>query len=328
MALKTVQLQIYIYQGTSGSYASTDLKYTLQNSLIGDDTNVIFEISELVRDYLNISFNDDYNSTTVWVTTVATLLDENNNVFTYGSPITNHYLAVEGYGFFEDGTSPELSRNALITSNTIYLPENTAGKLPIFAEGVGKYIIDSTTTQVTDNGNSNQKIQYINIPANSSTIQIYDTDDATLVKTINVINICEPKFTPYKVTFVNKYGAYQDLYFFKKSVESFDVTDEMYKMNTISNATATYNKYEGQKQRYNSNASKSITLNTGFINEDSNSTIEELFLSENVWIRQGSDTLPIIPKSKSLTFKTQLNDNLANYTIRFEFAFNKINNVR
>ena len=328
MALKTVQLQIYIYQGTSGSYASTDLKYTLQNSLIGDDTNVIFEISELVRDYLNISFNDDYNSTTVWVTTVATLLDENNNVFTYGSPITNHYLAVEGYGFFEDGTSPELSRNALITSNTIYLPENTAGKLPIFAEGVGKYIIDSTTTQVTDNGNSNQKIQYINIPANSSTIQVYDTDDATLKKTINVINICEPKFTPYKVTFVNKYGAYQDLYFFKKSVESFNVTDEMYKMNTISNATATYNKYEGQKQRYNSNASKSITLNTGFINEDSNSTIEELFLSENVWIRQGSDTLPIIPKSKSLTFKTQLNDNLANYTIRFEFAFNKINNVR
>jgi len=82
------------------------------------------------------------------------------------------------------------------------------------------------------------------------------------------------------------------------------------------------------KKRYNSNATKNIKLNTGFINEDSNSTIEELFLSENVWIRYGSDTLPIIPKSKSLTLKTSLNDNLVNYTVDFDFAFNKINNVR
>ena len=34
---------------------------------------------------------------------------------------------------------------------------------------------------------------------------------------------------------------------------------------------------------------KAFQLNTGFINEDSNSTIEELFLSENVWIRQDGE---------------------------------------
>ena len=328
MALKTVQLQLYIYEGTSGSYTGTDLKYTLQNSLIGDDTNVIFEISELVRDYLTISFNNDYVSRCLWATTVATFLDENDNVFTYGSPVTNNYLAVEGYGFFEDGASPELSRNALITSNTIYLPENTAGKLPIFAEGVGKVTIDSTDTEVTDDGNTNQKIQYLTIPANSSSVKVYDTDDTTLLKTIKVNNVCEPKFTPYKVTFTNKYGAFQDLYFFKKTTESFSVTDETFKRNTISNSTATYDKYAGQQERYNSNATKSISLNTGFINEDSNSTIEELFLSENVWIRYDNDTLPIIPKSKSLTLKTSLNDKLSNYSVDFEFAFNKINNVR
>ena len=78
MALKTVQLQIYIYEGTSGSYSGTDLRYTLQNSLIGTDTNVVFEIAELVRDYLDLTFNNDYLSKTIWVTTVAILLDENN----------------------------------------------------------------------------------------------------------------------------------------------------------------------------------------------------------------------------------------------------------
>ena len=60
MALKTVQLELYVYEGTVGSYTTTDLKYTLQNSLIGDDTNVIFEISELVRDYIENNFDGDF----------------------------------------------------------------------------------------------------------------------------------------------------------------------------------------------------------------------------------------------------------------------------
>ena len=123
-------------------------------------------------------------------------------------------------------------------------------------------------------------------------------------------------------------GSYQDVYFFKKSVETFNVTDETYKRNTVNTSTITYSLNETQQQRYNANATKSITLNTGFINEDSNKTIEELFLSENAWIRYDGNTLPIIPKTKSMTFKTSLNDKLSNYTVDFDFAFNKINNVR
>jgi len=59
-----------------------------------------------------------------------------------------------------------------------------------------------------------------------------------------------------------------------------------------------------------------------------NQTIEELFLSENVWIRYEGKTLPVMPKSKQLLYKTSLNDKLINYTIEFNFAFDKINNVR
>jgi len=328
MAIKTVDLQIYIYEGVEGVYTSSDLKYQIQKQILSGDTNVVFEIAELVRDYLDLTFNDDYLSRAIWVTTVATILDENNQVYTYGSPIATNYIALNGYGYFEDEINPELSRSVLLTTSTIYLPEGTAGKLPIFSEGVGKVTIDSVDTQITDNGNSNQKIQYVDIPSNSNTIQVYDTDDTTLLKTITVNNICEPKYTPYKVTFINKYGAYQDLWFFKKSIESFEVSDEIFKRNTVANSTVTYPKYGGQQERYNTNAKKSVTLNTGFINEDSNSAIEELFLSENVWIRKNGITLPIIPKTKSLTFKTSVNDKLANYTIDFEYAFNKINNVR
>lgn len=321
-------MELYVYTGTVGSYTNTDLKYTISKNVLSGLDNIPFEIAELVRDEFDITFNNDYLSHTLWVTAVINYFDTNGDALTYSNPQSFNYIACEGYGYFEEGTNPELQRHALISADNIYLPEGTAGKLPIFAEGVGKVTIDSSDTQVTDDGNTNQKIQYITIPADSSTIQVYDTDDTTLLKTITVTNVCEPKFTPYKVVFQNKFGAFQDVYFFKKTTESFNVSDEFYKRNIVNASTATYSINNNQAQRYNVNAKTKLTLNTGFIKEDMNQTIEELFLTENAWIDYGGNILPIIPLSKSLQFKTSLNDRLTDYTIDFEFNFDKINNIR
>ena len=328
MSLRTAILQLYVYSGTEGAQTSSDLKYTIEKEIIDGDTKILFEIGELVRDYIDITFNNDYVCNTKWVTAITTLYDENNEIFTYSNPVTNHYVALNGYGYFEDEINPQLSTDALVSSTYMYIPESTTSKIGVWAEGVGKVTIDGSDTEITDNGNSNQKIQYVTIPANSSTIQVYDTHDSSILKTINITNVCEPKFTPYKITFVNKLGAYENIWFFKKSTESLSVTDEKFKRNTINNSTVTYNTYEGQQERYNVNGLTSLSLNTGFVNEDLNKTIEELFLSENVWIRYENKTQPIIPKSKSFVFKTKLNDKLINHTVDFEFAFNKINNVR
>jgi hypothetical protein len=327
MALKRIELDLYIYDGLVTDIPS-EPQYQIKKQRIDTHNNITLEIGELIRDYLSVYFNDDYISYTKWARAVVTYFDNSDHPFTYDNPKVFEYIAFDGYGFFEDGTNPELQRHALISSNNIYIPENTAGKFPIFAEGVGKVTIDSTDTQITDSGNTNQKIQYISIPANSNEIKVYDTDDTTLLKTVSITNVCEPKFTPYKITFVNKYGAFEDLYMFKKTTEQLNVTSDLYKRNTIANSTATYNTSEGQRSRYNVNGVTNIKLNTGFIIENMNTTIEELFLSENVWIRYENKTLPILPKSQSLDFKTSLNDKLINYTIDFEFAFDKINNVR
>ena len=53
-----------------------------------------------------------------------------------------------------------------------------------------------------------------------------------------------------------------------------------------------------------------------------------LFQSENVWIRENNQTLPIKIKDSSFTYKTHLNDKLVNYTVQFEYAFDGINNIR
>lgn len=327
MALKRIALDLYIWDGAFTSQPSVP-QYQINKSRIDTHNNITIEIGELVRDYLDISFNDDYLSKTKWVRASVYYFNELDEPYTYTNPQAFDFIATDGYGYFEEGTNPELSRNALISADNIYLPENTIGRLPIFAEGVGKVTIDSVDTQITDSGNTNQKIQYVTIPQNSSTIQVYDTDDSTLLKTILVTNQCEPKYTPYKITFLNKYGAFQDLYAFKKSVEDTNVSDETFKRNTIANSTSTYQTNEGQKQRYNVNSNSSITLNTGFIKEDMNQTIEELFFTENVWIRHEGKTLPVIPSTKTMQYKTVLNDKLINYTIKLDFAFDKINNVR
>jgi len=327
MALKRVEVDLYVWEGLIGNQPTVP-QYEINKARIDTHNNITLEIGELVRDYLELSFNNDYVSHTRWVRAVVEYYDESDNYYSYSNPEVFDFIATDGYGYFEDGTNPELSRHALISADNIYTPESTAGRLPIFAEGVGKVTIDSVDTEITDNGNTNQKIQYVTIPADSSTIQVYDTDDSTLLKTITVTNLCEPKYTPFKITFANKYGAFQDLYFFKRTSETTNVTDETFKRNTIANATSSYQTYEGQRQRYNVNSQTSLSMNTGFVKEDMNQTIEELFFSENVWIRYEGKTLPVIPASKSLQYKTVLNDKLINYTVDFQFAFDRINNVR
>lgn len=326
MSLKSVVVDLYVWDGTVSDQPVSPA-YTINKSVISGQTNITLEIAELVRDYFTITFNDDYNSIARYVRTVVSSFDDSDEPFDT-NPIVTTYVALDGYGYFEEGTNPELDRHALMSATNIYLPEGTAGKLPIFAEGVGKVIIDGVTTQITDNGNTNQKIQYVTIPADKSSIQVYDTDDTTLKKTITISNICEPKYTSFKVTFVNKFGAFQDLYFFKKTSEVTNVTDELFKKNIITNTSSTYNTYENQRGRINVNAQTSLTMNTGFIKENMNQTIEELFYSENVFIRYENKTLAVIPKSKSLQYKTSLNDKLINYTVNFDFAFDRINNVR
>jgi hypothetical protein len=329
--LGSVELKLYVYDGLVDKSLddATELKYTITKDKISTHSKINLEIGELVRDYLTVSFNDNYLCNTRWVKAVVTFFDTTGAFFDVNnSQQTTTYLAFDGYGYFEDGANPALSTNVLISSTDHYLPENVAGKIPIFKEGVGKVIIDSSTTTITDDNNSNQKIQYITIPANANTMQVYATDNTTLLTTITFKQLCTPKHTAYKVTFVNKFGAFQDLYFFKKTTESFTVKDEKFNSNIIKTTDGTYDIFEGEQSRYNVSGKSRLSMNTDFISESMNQTIEELFISENVFIRIGSQTLPIIPVSKSLTFKTSLNDKLINYTVDFEFAFSKINNVR
>jgi len=124
MALGSVTLRLYIYSGTEGSYTDTDLKYTLSKNIISGQSNIVLEIAELVRDYLDITFNGTYTSHTKWVSAVVTYFNTEGEEYTYSNPETFNFVAVDGYGYFEDQINPELSRHALISADNIYLPKD------------------------------------------------------------------------------------------------------------------------------------------------------------------------------------------------------------
>ena len=112
-------------------------------------------------------------------------------------------------------------------------------------------------------------------------------------------------------------------------VTSINVSSDGYKRNIIAYSSgATYNTSKHQLKSFNVNGKEKITLNTGFLPENFNDVIRQLLLSEEVWIIEGSDVLPVKPISNSLDFKTSINDKVINYTLDFEYAFDKINSIR
>mgnify|MGYP000615458235 CR=1 FL=1 len=139
---------------------------------------------------------------------------------------------------------------------------------------------------------------------------------------LKLSEICEPKYTPTKVSFINKFGVIQDLVFFKKRVDSYETSKENYKSNIITNGEV-YS-HLGQKRNYNKQAEAKARLSSGFYPQSFNTVFKQLLYSEMYWI----DDEPAILTDSSWTEKTNVNDKLINYEFDFEYANDDINSIR
>ena len=363
-SLASATLELYIYTGILTTNKPASPQYTITKNEISGNNYVVFEISELVRDYLDIEFNGDYDSQTVWVEADIELFNASGT--SLGTSNTD-YIAFDGYGYFEDGINPELSRTYLQSNNKIFRLDDQNVRVPVFTEDTDSvsFLYQGEVKRVqavSSSTNTNGQIDYITVSVsdntdtykervlasggtfeNNSLLDAFlDSVDIGLVDELYINSdsgtevlkiVTEPcsKYEPYKVTFVNKFGALQDMWFSLKSTESLNTTGETYKANVVDFSTLTYATYKPQVAQYNKLGKESITLNTNYISEDYNEVIKQLMMSEQVWITKLTDTeevLAVIPKTQNVTYKTSLNDRLVQYTIDFEYAFDKINTVR
>ena len=188
---------------------------------------------------------------------------------------------------------------------------------------------------VSDTNVSEDKIVYIRVTP-TTTLETGDQITVSTSKsgyaqsvTLTLEEVCEPKYDFLDVVFYNKFGALQIMPFHKKSMISIDSNSESYKRNLMDFVNdPTYNKEKHSVRQFQVTGKEKIQMNSGFIDESFNEVIKQLMLSEQVWVYDGTEVKPIILDTKSLQFKTSVNDKLINYTFDFSYAFNKVNDIR
>lgn len=344
--LTSSQLKLYCWTGKWGDVSSTE-QYTIQKNNPDSNNTIRFEISELVQDYIDVVFNNDYTEgnikTACWwrYDLINTYSD-----LTYTTISTGYGIGTKGYTYFEDGINSTNSLTKLISNENIYVPEGQQINLPVYkgpngatnvvffkkdAAGIEREsdFDDSALFTGTpgDNLDANRLIKYI---SKTGTFTKIEVRSASKTETIYVNYLDCSKYDNYKIAFINKFGAIQDLWFNKKRTDSLNVKRDSFDTSTIfSSATAVnYNTYDATSIVQDVTSKKSLTLNTGYLKEEYNETIRQLMQSENIWIVESGNTYPVIIKDSSFDYKTHLNDKLVNYTVQFEYAFNSINSVR
>ena len=321
--LTSAKIDLYIYSGTQTTSRGA-VTYSLDSNAFNNE--VTFEISEFVKDFLIVSFDGSYVPQNIFV---------DYQITHYVSEVAQtpeafiQLTAFDGYGYFEEGSNPELNVDLLQANTIMYNYTGSTLKIPVDTNNTANVTFYSgatqlQTTNITSSNLSNEQIQYVSF-AGSATSAII-TDSVASTTTIIIDNVDECKFAPYKITFINKFGALQDLWFFKRSDTTITTSDDRYKANILTSGA--YSISDHQSKILTKSGNEKISLNSGFVDEQFNEVFRQLFLSEKVWIKINSQTLPVLLSSSSLPFKSQLNDKLINYTIELEYAFDKINNIR
>jgi len=327
IALRSPYFFTHTIGGASGAVSvqltitiDTVLRYTLSKAVTAGSPTV-FEVSELCRDYLTVNYDGSPTAgdTEIDIDLVMTFYDSSDNLITTINDTGNQ--GFDAYGYFDEGANYEppypLSSAAswliapkLGVNNDweIFVPENKSGYLPYILSGNVAYQSYSGT-------------------ATSVTIGVGVTCDINRTP-------CS-KYEPQRITFVNKYGQFQDLWFLLKKTLTTDTTKEEYQgINlTSSGSSTTYDTSKATKVLYNKESKQRITLNSGYYPEAYNAVFEQLLESEQVWIQflnavGQTQYLPVNVMTSSLCEKTKLNDKLIDYTIEFAEAYDKINNIR
>lgn len=272
------------------------LRYTI---IKNTGQTVRLDISELVRDYIVTTYEGSLDTTKVGkaaVTVDVAFYDALNATGTGLDTDQDTFTAYDGYRYFSEGNNFPIPSGNLLSSTTIYAPVNTSGSFYVMTAGGTLDVITYSTGATSANG---------------ITIKRQPCD----------------KYDPVKVVFINKFGVHQDFYFFAKKTDSFNTNGEKYSSNIVG-SNGTFSSSAHQMVDFNKNGKISYNLSTGYISETDNAYIQELMLSEQVWLNLDGTVIPVNVNTSSVQYKTSLNDKLVAYTMDFEQSNDIISTIK
>jgi len=336
----TSTIEIRVWNGSSTAEPA-DPNYSLRKQALSTtSTNVSFEICKIVNDIIEHKSNVYTISPTsgktdsLWV-----------NIKSFGGTTNRDdtWLALDGYSDFLDGINYALSTPILISERILYHYDNIPLRLPVFVSGSSNTntvefikggVAQSVTsyTSLTGSLNSYDKIQYVNetnyAPGDIDSIWIKNGVGG-VIDTIAIVPMECTRYTPHIVSFINRFGANQELIFGLVSKNKITVKKDSYRRQVLvyTNGVPSYDTTRHNTKDYNSNVTEVITLNSNYIDESLNDTIGELISSETVWITSGGITYPVNVSTSTLDYKKSINEGLINYTISFDKAFDNRNTI-
>ena len=355
-----IQLNLRVWRGGPILERPTDATYTLEKESV--DGKAIFEISELVRDYI-VQGDSIYALNTVWVE--AEVVD-----FTLAAATTETYLATEGYTTHTEAVQ---KTGDAFADSFVMLPTDMYGNYRLTgAQGetsmcqVMTNATNFTDWEVTENykdgttltyqytpvlvGSSNTIIQTLLLTEDTVSVDFdLDGETATLYHDIfdcnkyntplpvDSVGYTRPLYydadlqRPVVLNYVNKYGAKNSFAFTLKHTEDITSTSESFKRNVVNYGSLSTTNVEHASRKLVKASKQSFTINTDYINEYYVQQLEELILSEYVWAsipHVSSGLIPVTITDKKIAKKNHINDRMIQYTFTLEVARDYINTIR
>ena len=355
-----VTLNLRVWTGSPTFNRPTDATYVINKSATGG--KVIFEISELVRDYIEQG-DSIYALNTCWVETIVSDVS-------LAPSVTTTYLATEGYTIHTEDT--QKSGDAF-TDSFVMLPADMYGNYRLTGV-IGETSMcqimtnatDFTSWEVTENyadgttltyqytpvlvGSSNTIIQTLLLTENTVSVD-FDLNGATSTLYHDIFDCNKynapiptdggltsvPLYynpslqRPVILNYVNKYGAKNSFAFSLKHTEEITSSSQSFKRNVLNYDSVSSFNAKHSSRKILKDSKQVFTINTDYINEYYVEQLEELVLSEYVWasIPHVSDTLiPVTLTDRKIAKKNHLNDKLIQYTFKIEVARDYINTIR
>ena len=138
------------------------------------------------------------------------------------------------------------------------------------------------------------------------------------------------KYDGAVLLYVNKQGFKTWMSFDLKHIEKISVTSDGFRRNVMDFATLDNTEGKHAFRKRLTGSKQSFTLNTSWLSEYYVKQIEELLVSEYVWLKTPSLSreIPVNVKTTNIVKKNHLNDKLIQYSFDVESASEYLNTVR
>jgi hypothetical protein len=330
------RIELRLWNGTGS--APTGATYTFSKYAASTtQTENIYNISPFIKEYIDnvapIYAAGETDSTSMWVNVQVKRYTE-ATLGTYTLLDTTTYLGTNGYTLFLDGYNHTNASNTfmLLSDNTKEIRYDITKDIPYVNVLINPDSGDVITAKYKDlRGRNEVTVNYtetkgmLKIPLSTTSVKYNKGNTLTIsyndtVFIYKVTPVCEPKYSPVICSYINRFGGWQFLTFFKTRTDNIDVKGSNY---NLLQDSINYNTSKGQSKSFNINGKQTVKLSSGFVPENYSDLIQDLLLSETVLL----DGEPVEVKTQGSTLKKSLQDRNINYEIEFDYAFNLINNA-